>query len=113
MVVQARPMAMKRALSNLVGNAVAYAGSCRLRTETPMPGVLRIGIEDDGPGIPEAEIERVFLPFHRVERSRSRDTGGIGLGLPIARNIFRAHGGDVVLANRRPTGLLATATLPA
>ena len=113
LVVQARPMAMKRALSNLVGNAVAYAGACRLRTDTTAPGVLRIGIEDDGPGIPEDEIERVFLPFHRVERSRSRDTGGMGLGLPIARNIFRAHGGDVTLANRRPTGLLATATLPA
>lgn len=111
--VQARPIAIKRALANLVANAVAYAGDCRLRLSGPVAGALRIDVEDEGPGIPEAEIERVFQPFHRVERSRSRDTGGTGLGLPIARNIFRAHGGDVVLANRAPKGLRATVTLPA
>ena len=59
-----------------------------------------IEVEDDGPGIPPGELERVFEPFHRGEPSRSRETGGVGLGLPIARNIFRAHGGDVTLANR-------------
>lgn len=111
--VQARPIAIKRALANLVSNAVAYAGECRLRLSGPNAGALRIDVDDEGPGIPEAEIERVFQPFHRVERSRSRDTGGTGLGLPIARNIFRAHGGDVVLANRAPKGLRATVTLPA
>lgn len=113
LAVQARPIAIKRALSNLVSNAVAYAGECRLRLSGPNAGALRIDVEDEGPGIPEAEIERVFQPFHRVERSRSRDTGGTGLGLPIARNIFRAHGGDVTLANRAPKGLRATVTLPA
>ncbi|HEX3411321.1 MAG TPA: ATP-binding protein, partial [Stellaceae bacterium] len=70
-------------------------------------------IDDDGPGIPEEEIERVFLPFHRLEHSRNRETGGVGLGLPIARNIFRAHGGDVTLANRPRGGAKAMAAFPA
>ena len=64
--------------------------------------MLTIEVEDDGPGIPPGELERVFEPFHRGEPSRNRETGGVGLGLPIARNILRAHGGDVVLANRPP-----------
>jgi signal transduction histidine kinase len=111
--VTARPVALKRALGNLIGNAVAYAGMCRVRLDPPTGGTIRITIEDDGPGIPEDELERVFQPFHRVERSRSRETGGAGLGLPIARTILRAHGGDVTLANRRGGGLTATVTLPA
>jgi signal transduction histidine kinase len=111
--VTARPVALKRALGNLVGNAVAYAGGCRVRLDAAAQGVVRIAIEDDGPGIPEAELERVFQPFHRVERSRSRETGGTGLGLPIARTILRGHGGDVTLASRPGGGLTATVTLPA
>lgn len=110
--VTARPVALKRALGNLVGNAVAYAGSCRVRLAEGGNGTVRITIEDDGPGIPEDELERVFQPFHRVERSRSRETGGAGLGLPIARTILRGHGGDVTLANRPGGGLVATVTLP-
>jgi signal transduction histidine kinase len=113
LTLRARPVALKRALANLVGNAVAYAGSCRVTLGQPEAGTVRITIEDDGPGIPEAELERVFQPFHRVERSRSRETGGAGLGLPIARTILRGHGGDVTLANRRGGGLVATVTLPA
>ncbi len=65
------------------------------------------------PGVPDGELERVFQPFMRLEPSRSRETGGMGLGLPIARNILRAHGGDVVLANRPGGGLRATIILPA
>jgi signal transduction histidine kinase len=75
--------------------------------------MLVIEIEDEGPGIPPAELDRVFEPFHRGEPSRSRETGGVGLGLPIARNILRAHGGDVTLANRAMGGVKATMTLPA
>ena len=59
-------------------------------------------IEDDGPGIPEEEFERVFVPFFRLEGSRSRTTGGVGLGLSIARTIVRGHGGDIELANPAP-----------
>ena len=111
--LRARPLALKRALANLVANAVNYGGSARVRLLPPAPAsAVTIEVEDDGPGIPPGELERVFEPFHRGEPSRSRETGGVGLGLPIARNIFRAHGGDVVLANRPMGGVKATVTLP-
>lgn len=112
LTVAARPVALKRALANLVGNAVAYGGAARLTLAQPAPGPVRISIVDDGPGVPEHALEAVFQPFRRLETSRNRETGGTGLGLPIARNIFRAHGGDVVLRNCRGGGLEATATLP-
>lgn len=113
LTVEARPLALKRAVANLVGNAVAYAGGCVVRLSGPAGGQVSITVEDEGPGIPEGEQERVFLPFHRLEPSRNRETGGTGLGLTIARTILRGHGGDVTLANRSPRGLAATATLPA
>ena len=71
-----------------------------------------IVIEDDGPGIPDAEIERVFQPFVRLEESRGRETGGSGLGLTIARAVIRSHGGEIVLANRPEGGLRVTIRLP-
>ena len=74
--------------------------------------MLRLSVADEGPGIPETELEAVFTPFRRLEASRNRETGGTGLGLTIARNILRGHGGDVVLKNRPEGGLLAAATLP-
>jgi len=116
--VRARPLALKRALTNLIANAVMYGGGARVRLVPPASvgaagAMLTIEIEDDGPGIPPGELERVFEPFHRGEPSRNRETGGVGLGLPIARNILRAHGGDVVLANRPTGGAKATVTLPA
>ena len=111
-VVQARPAAMKRALTNLVLNALNYGGGARVTQQPPRDGVLTILIEDEGPGIPASELDRVFEPFHRLEASRNRETGGTGLGLPIARNILRAHGGDVVLANRAGAGVKAIVTLP-
>jgi signal transduction histidine kinase len=76
------------------------------------PGEARILVADEGPGIPPESLERVFDPFVRLEESRSRETGGAGLGLAIARGIFRAHGGDIRLQNRPEGGLLAVATLP-
>ena len=106
-------MALKRALSNLVANAVKYAGDAHVTLALPADGHLTLVVEDTGPGIPPDELGRVFEPFFRVERSRNRDTGGTGLGLPIARNILRAHGGDVALANRPDGGVRATVTLPA
>jgi hypothetical protein len=113
LTVRARPVALKRALANLVGNALAYGGAARATLLPPSQrgAVLRLTVEDDGPGIPTAELEQVFQPFWRLEGSRNRQTGGTGLGLPIARNILRAHGGDVVLRNGRG-GLVAEATLP-
>jgi signal transduction histidine kinase len=112
LTVRARLLALKRALANLVSNAVSYGGCARVRLLPPMNGMVVIEVEDDGPGIPPGELDRVFEPFHRGEPSRNRETGGVGLGLPIARNILRAHGGDVALANRPMGGVKATVTLP-
>ncbi len=73
---------------------------------------ITITIEDGGPGIADEEIEKVFTPFYRLERSRSRDTGGVGLGLAVARAVIREHGGDVTLSNRPEGGLRQTVVLP-
>ena len=106
-----RPVALRRALANLIGNAVEYGGAARVRLAREPP-LLRIGIEDDGPGIPEAELGRVFEPFHRLEASRNRGTGGVGLGLTIARQAIAGQGGTLSLANRPGGGLQAVITLP-
>ncbi len=111
--VRARPVAIKRALSNLVNNALNYGGNARVCLQEPKDGLVTVLVEDNGPGIPPGELDRVFEPFHRLEVSRNRETGGTGLGLPIARNILRAHGGDVVLSNRPSGGVKAAVTLPA
>lgn len=113
LALRARPVALKRAIANLVNNAMAYGGAARLRLWPAERGMVRLTIDDDGPGIPPHELEAVFAPFRRLEGSRNRETGGTGLGLPIARNILRAHGGDVVLRNRGGGGLTAVVTLPA
>ncbi len=113
---RARIGALKRALGNLVNNALAYGGAARLTLVPPEASqkgsLARIEIDDDGPGIPPSDLERVFQPFQRLEGSRNRETGGTGLGLPIARDILRAHGGDVTLANRPGGGTRAVVTLP-
>jgi signal transduction histidine kinase len=106
-----RPVSLKRAVRNLVENAVAYGERARVTLEQTA-GSFRIVIEDDGPGIPEAEFERVFAPFVRLEESRSPETGGIGLGMAIARSIVRGHGGDITLMNRPEGGLRAVIHLP-
>jgi signal transduction histidine kinase len=102
---------LKRALGNLVDNAVLYGGQATVRVQES-PGLLTLHIQDNGPGMPHEELERVFDPFYRLEASRSRATGGTGLGLGIARNILRSHGGDVALHNLPQGGLDAVATLP-
>ncbi len=107
-----RPAALRRAVRNLLENAVAYGSRARVRIERD-DEEIHIVIEDEGPGIPEAELARVFEPFVRLETSRSRDTGGSGLGLAIARGIVRGHGGDILLENRAEGGLRATVALPA
>ncbi len=111
--LRARPLALKRAFANLIGNAVKYGDSARVTLRDAARDTLRIDIEDDGPGIPAAELDRVFEPFRRVETSRNRETGGTGLGLAIARNAIRAHGGDITLANKSGgKGLIASVYLP-
>ena len=105
------PQTLKRCLGNLIDNAVKYGGSATI-VVADAAEQLRICVSDAGPGIPEAELERVFEPFHRLEGSRNRGTGGTGLGLTIARNIAHAHGGELVLRNRTAGGLEAVLTLP-
>ncbi len=105
-----RPLALRRCLTNLVDNAIRYGGRATISLEDSAAR-LSIRVLDDGPGIPEAELEQAFAPFFRGEASRNRDTGGTGLGLGIARNIARAHGGDLVLRNRSEGGLEALLTL--
>ncbi|WP_068502201.1 ATP-binding protein [Magnetospirillum moscoviense] len=111
LVIEARPTALKRAVANLIENAVKYGGTARCRLEAQI-GQTVLTVADDGPGIPEAEFERVFAPFVRLEASRNRDTGGTGLGLAVARAAIRAHGGDVILSNRPEGGLTVTAQIP-
>ncbi len=115
----ARPQALKRCLANLLENAIRYGVSADGSTDNNVqitledsPELLTLHIDDHGPGIPEAELEQMFEAFRRGETSRNRSTGGAGLGLAIARNLARAHGGNVTLRNRPEGGLRATLTLP-
>jgi signal transduction histidine kinase len=95
----------------VIENAVRYGGGARVRHGV-RDGDMMITVDDDGPGIPTTELERVFDPFFRLEQSRSLETGGHGLGLSIARTIIRAHGGDIMLSNRDEGGLRATIVIP-
>jgi two-component system OmpR family sensor kinase len=111
-IIEGDPVALKRLVANLVDNALKYGVRARGRVFAE-EGMAIIEIDDDGPGIPPGELERVFEPFYRGEPSRNRETGGIGLGLAVVRSLARAHGGDVVLANRPDGGLRASVRLPA
>ncbi|HRH88456.1 MAG TPA: ATP-binding protein, partial [Rubrivivax sp.] len=107
-----QPQGLERALSNLIDNALKYGRRAEVEVRASPDGSVVITVDDVGPGIPPSELERVFEPFHRLEASRSRETGGSGLGLAIVRQVARSHGGDVTLANRPQGGLRATLTLP-
>jgi len=109
--IEADPAALRRALGNLIDNSVTFAGSA-LVSATREGDAAVITVTDNGPGLPEDELEAAFEPFHRGERSRSRQTGGAGLGLAVARQAARAAGGDVTLVNRPGGGLEARLALP-
>ena len=117
-VLDCQPGALRRAFGNLIDNALKYGGVARLAVDIA-PDIVRVVVDDDGPGIPVAEQSRVFEPFYRLEASRSRETGGSGLGLAIALSVVQAHGGTIELANRPAAadgteggGLRVTVTLP-
>jgi signal transduction histidine kinase len=110
--IMAQPNALRRCLTNLLDNAIKYGRLARVSVVREQERVV-IRIRDAGPGLPFDQLEAVFDPFFRLETSRSRDTGGTGLGLTIARNIAEAHGGTLVLANLAEGGLEAVLALPA
>jgi signal transduction histidine kinase len=105
------PTALRRALTNLIENAAKYGEGARVSIMNDAQEVI-VRIDDLGPGIPEDQLENVFRPFHRLESSRSRQTGGTGLGLTVARTIVRAHGGEITLQNRSEGGLRVQVALP-
>lgn len=106
-----RPRALQRALRNLVDNALKYGRSAQVALEE-RPGSIVISVEDEGEGIPEAELQFAFEPFYRIEESRCRETGGTGLGLAIVRQVAYSHGGDAQLINRPGHGMRAELRLP-
>jgi two-component system osmolarity sensor histidine kinase EnvZ len=109
--VRLRPVAMRRCLSNLIDNAVAQARWVGIRA-TQHGNQIWIAIDDDGPGIPADQLEAVFKPFYRLDPSRNPGTGGVGLGLTIARDIVLGHGGDIELADAPRGGLRVLIRLP-
>lgn len=111
LVYDGRPLGIKRVIVNLLENAVKYGQNPRTALSCDDHSI-RIEVSDDGPGIPEAALQRVFDPFFRLETSRNRDTGGVGLGLSAARAIVREQGGELTLSNRSDAGLVARVELP-
>ena len=109
--VELHPSLVKRAFANLVNNAVTYGGNARVTLAVLDSGIY-VTVEDDGPGILEGDLERVFLPFQRLDTSRNRGTGGVGLGLAIARRGVENDGGKLCLSNRLEGGLCALVSLP-
>ena len=110
-VVPGQPAALNRVVANLLSNAIRHGGSADISVQV-QAGRVQLLIDDRGPGIPADQLESVFQPFYRVDTSRSKQTGGTGLGLYIARDLARRHGGQLTLANREGGGLRAELLLP-
>lgn len=111
LVLQARPNALRRCVTNLVENALRHANMAVLSAHE-RAGMVEIAIDDNGPGIPEDRREEAFRPFHRLDEGRNLSVGGVGLGLAIARDIARGHGGDLLLSASSLGGLRALIKLP-
>lgn len=111
LVIEGDALTLKAGLENLVGNAIRYAGDAEVTIRQEGDKAV-IEVRDHGPGIADDDLPRVFEPFFRGERSRNRDTGGIGLGLASVRGMARAHGGNVELSNHDEGGVLARIILP-
>lgn len=107
-----KPLAFKRLVTNLVTNAQRHADNVALRGERTADQLI-VTVDDDGPGIPSEKREDVFRPFFRLDEARNLDESGTGLGLAIARDIARAHGGDITLGDSPLGGLQAKITIPA
>jgi signal transduction histidine kinase len=107
-----RPIALRRALANLIDNGLKHGGTALDIEIRDSRDHVDIDVRDRGPGIPEEHLEKVVYPFYRVESSRNRDTGGSGLGLAIVKDVVEAHGGELLLENRAPSGFCASIRLP-
>lgn len=112
MSVKAQPQALLRCVNNLIDNAIKYGRYAHVTVRNEGAHSAVICVRDGGTGLPEEELERVFTPFYRLESSRSRESGGTGLGLTIARNICEQHGGSLTLRNHHEGGLEAILKLP-
>jgi two-component system osmolarity sensor histidine kinase EnvZ len=109
--VSVKRAALRRCLTNLIDNALKHGNQVAVSL-TRDERLVEIAVEDNGPGIPDARREEAFRPFHRLDQGRNLQSGGSGLGLAIARDIARAHGGDIVLGESAMGGLKATVRLP-
>jgi len=109
--VKVRPLALKRCLGNLVANAQRHGRTIVVRAARE-PRFVAFHVDDDGPGIAPEHREDVFRPFYRLDEARNQDQGGSGLGLAVARDIARSHGGDIVLATSPLGGLRASLRIP-
>ena len=110
-VVNGDTLGLRSLFTNLIENAVKYGGNARVQLHAAS-GEAVVHVDDDGPGLPPEELERVFEPFYRHEPSRNRETGGTGLGLATVRSVVLAHGGEATLENRKAGGLRASVALP-
>jgi len=106
-----KPIAFKRALSNIISNAGKYAKNLWIEAGT-RGKYIEINFNDDGPGISKEERENVFKPFYRLEKSRNKKTGGIGLGLSLTKDIINSQGGNITLSDSSYKGLKVTVRLP-
>jgi len=111
MLLSVKPNALRRCVTNLIGNALKHGRSATVSLELQQR-FAEIHVDDDGPGIPPDKREEAFRPFHRLDQGRNLQTGGVGLGLTIARDIARGHGGDLILSDSPRGGLRATVRLP-
>lgn len=109
--IRAHPSSLRRAIGNLLQNALRYAGNAEVTLRTTEAGI-KIEVADNGPGIPDDRLAEVVQPFVRLDEARARNTGGMGLGLAIVDRIVRSHGGELILVNRAQGGLSATMQLP-
>lgn len=110
-VYRGRPLALKRAFTNLIDNAAKYGKAPEMELSSEEHALV-VAIRDRGPGIPPDALDNVFRPYYRVDKSRNRTTGGVGLGLTVVQAIVQGHGGEIVLKNRMDGGLEARITLP-
>ena len=110
-MISAHPTAPRRAICNIVDNAIKYGGSAMVTLLVEADHAVMI-VEDEGPGIPRSDRDRVFESFYRGDNSRNPDTGGVGLGLSVTRSIIWEHGGEILLANRKGRGLTVRIDLP-